>query len=126
MLPWEALLSEEALAWVAAHGRGAAHGREAARRRVAAHIAALQAAMAAASIHPPLVIRWFGYLKLYYYRTCKYLFITIQEVDTPTGSMPKNLQPGGSSGASGLEPGTSDYQDNRPIVGHDIFVEESY
>ena len=59
------------------------------------------------------------------YHFIKLLFITIQEVDTPTGSMPKNLQPGGSSGASGLEPGTSDYQDNRPIVGHDIFVEES-
>ena len=53
------------------------------------------------------------------------LFITIQEVDTPTGSMTGNLQPGGSSRVAGLEPGTSDYQDNRPIVGHDIFVEES-
>lgn len=46
-------------------------------------------------------------------------------MDTPTGSMTRNLQPGSSSGVAGLEPGTSDYQDNRPIVGHDIFVEES-
>ena len=51
--------------------------------------------------------------------------IRIQEVDTPTGSMTGNLQPGVSSGAAGLDPGTCDYQDNRLIVGHDIFVEES-
>ena len=44
---------------------------------------------------------------------------------TPTGSMTRNLQSGGSSRVAGLEPGTSDYQDNRPIVGHDIFVKES-
>lgn len=43
-------------------------------------------------------------------------------MDTPTGSMTGNLQPGGSSGITGPEPSTSD---NRPIVGHDIFVEES-
>ena len=36
-----------------------------------------------------------------------------------------NLQPGGSSRFAGIEPGTSDYQDNRPILAHDIFVEES-
>jgi hypothetical protein len=45
-------------------------------------------------------------------------------VDTPTGSMTGNLQPGGGSGFAGLEHGTSDYQE-RPIVGNDIFVEES-
>ena len=46
-------------------------------------------------------------------------------MDTPTGSMTGNLQPGGSSRVAGLKPGTSDYQDNRPILGHGIFVEES-
>ena len=45
-------------------------------------------------------------------------------MDTPTGSMTGNLQPGGGSGFAGLEHGTSDYQE-RPIVGNDIFVEES-
>ena len=40
--------------------------------------------------------------------------------------MTRNLQPGGSSRVAGLKPGsTSDYQDNRPILGHGIFVEES-
>ena len=39
--------------------------------------------------------------------------------------MTGNLQPGGSSRVAGLEPGTSDYQDNRPIEGRNIFVKES-
>ena len=40
--------------------------------------------------------------------------------------MTGNLQPGGSSRVAGPEPGTSDYQDNRPIVGHVIFIEVSF
>ena len=49
-LPWEVLLSEEALVLEAARGRVAAH------MRGAVLLAALQAAMAAVNIHPPLVI----------------------------------------------------------------------
>ena len=47
-----------------------------------------------------------------------------QEGDTPAGSA-GNLHPGNAgSHASGFQPSTSEYQD-RPIVGSDIFVEET-